>query len=635
MVFIFCKMANFSSVISYKQYGLTANGLNKEGIRTMKRLKNVKYVKVVLLILLGMGATLWAQQPKLMNSSEIKIALDKLQTLGSVLYIAAHPDDENTAALAYFSMGRKLRTGYLSVNRGAGGQNLIGTEKGPLLSVLRTQELLAARAIDETEQFFTRAIDFGYSKTAEETMTIWGKENILADMVYVIRKFKPDIILSRFPLDNRGGHGHHTASALLALEAFKAAGDATRFPEQLQYVSVWQAKRIFWNSWVPYWEKATPEQLAKLLSIDPGSYNGLLGQSYHEVAALSRSMHKTQGFGAVPRRGEQLDYYEQWAGEPAKTDLMEGIDTTWQRVPGSEKVRLLLEKTSATYNPENPSQSLPILLETLKEMRKLEDSEWKTQKLKELVNVIRSCAGLWVEAIAEKDEVSTGQEIKVTAAIINRCAFPFTLKKIIVPGENRYIDVQVALANNKIQAVPFTMKIVEEQVTHPFWLREKPGKGIYAVNDYRTKGLAVAPYPFEMQAVLLAGEQEIVFETPVVFRFRDPVEGEKIRFLAVTPPVTANFMEEVFYFSTAAPRQVEMILRSGPAPVTGTLSLKLPTGWKVTPAEIPFDIKEASTEQKISVTVTPPRESTEGLMTIALQVGDKTYPYSRLTHNIT
>ncbi len=601
----------------------------------MKWVKNVLYVMVFLFVcgVVFTPQAVLAQQPKIMNSGEIKIALDKLLTLGSVLYVAAHPDDENTAALAYFSMGRKMRTGYLSLNRGAGGQNLIGTEKGPLLSALRTQELLAARTIDQTEQFFTRAVDFGYSKTPEETLAIWGKDTILEDMVFVIRKFKPDIILSRFPTDSRGGHGHHTASAVLALEAFHAAGDASRFPDQLQYVSVWQAKRIFWNSWVPYWEKATPEQLAKLLNIDTGTFNHLLGQSYQEVAALSRSMHKTQGFGAVPRRGQQLDYYDLLAGEPAKTDLFEGIDASWNRVPGSEKVRTLLEKTTTTYNPNEPEKSLPLLLEALKEMRTLPESYWKTEKMAELIGVIRSCAGLWVEAIAENDEVTTGQEVKVTAAVINRSDFPFILKKLIVPGENRVIEVNTPLTDNKPQPQPFTMKIVEELVTHPFWLREKPEKGIYPAANHKFKGLAVAPYPFNLQAVLEAGGQEITFETPIVFRFRDPVEGEKIRYLAITPPVTANFMEEVFYFPTMAARPIEIILRSGPAAVAGTLKLNLPPSWKVEPGEIPFDIKEPTTEQKITVKVTPPRENADCYLTVDLKVGDKTYQFSRLTIN--
>jgi len=188
-------------------------------------------------------------QYKSYNSSEIQIALNKLKVLGSVLYIAAHPDDENTSLLAYLSKGKLYETAYLSLTRGDGGQNLMGSEKGDLLGVVRTQELLSARDIDGGKQFFSRAIDFGYSKTADETLNNWEREKILEDIVYVIRKFRPDVILTRFS-NTQGGHGHHLASAMLAEEAFYAAADAKQFSEQLKNLETWQTKRIYWNTWL-------------------------------------------------------------------------------------------------------------------------------------------------------------------------------------------------------------------------------------------------------------------------------------------------------------------------------------------------------------------------------------------------
>jgi LmbE family N-acetylglucosaminyl deacetylase len=576
---------------------------------------------------------LQAQQPVMMNGAELKIALKKLLSLGSVLYIAAHPDDENTAVLAYMSRERLMRTGYLSITRGGGGQNLIGSEKGPLMSVLRTHELLEARKIDGAEQFFTRAVDFGYSKTAEESINIWGKENILADVVFVIRKFKPDVLLTRFSTRIGGsGHGHHTASAILAVEAFHAAGNPTRFPEQLKYVSVWSPKRIFWNDWRPYWrpKDITPEEKERLSTVDVGTYNQLLGKSYSEIAASSRSMHKSQGFGAMPRRGRQLDYFNLLAGAPANKDPFEGIDTTWNRVPGSDKVRNLLEEADRSFRFQQPHKIIPILVEALTGLEGLPESYWTIQKAKELRAVIRSCAGLWIEAIAAAHTVTPGQELKVTAAVISRSGFPFTFKKLVIPDENRVVEVQQPLQENKSLNREFSMKITRNQYTQPFWLRQKPQKGIYPAANHQLKGLAVEPYPFNIKVVLGFNGQEVWFEVPVIYRWRDPVEGEMLRALTVSPPVTANFAEKVFYFPTKESQAIGMILRSGPAPVSGELKLNLPSSWQAQPASVSFDIKDLFTEKRVSFEITPPEKDTSCDVTVDLLVGGKPYRHSQL-----
>ena len=226
----------------------------------------------------------------------------KLDVLGSVLYVAAHPDDENTRLLAYLAQEKHYRTGYLSLTRGDGGQNLIGNEQGELLGLIRTQELLAARRVDGAEQFFTRANDFGFSKGPDETLRIWDREKVLSDVVWVIRKFRPDVIICRFPTTGEGGHGHHTASAILAQEAFTAAADPNRFPEQLKYVQVWQAKRLLWNTFsFGSVNTTSPDQF----KVDVGVYNPIIGKGYGEMAAESRSNHKNPGLwlGKNKRRG--------------------------------------------------------------------------------------------------------------------------------------------------------------------------------------------------------------------------------------------------------------------------------------------------------------------------------------------
>jgi len=313
---------------------------------------------------------IFSQPEESFNSSEIKIALMKLNTLGSVLYVAAHPDDENTAFLSYFNFAKHLRTGYFSFTRGDGGQNLIGEEQGDLLGVIRTQELLQARSIDGAEQFFARAVDFGYSKTPEETLGKWGKEEMLSDLVWVIRKFKPDVIVNRFPASGQGTHGHHTASAILSVEAFRLAGDPNAFPEQLKFVEPWQPKKIFWNAWTPALTSMgiNPDTLIK---INFGEYNNLLGRSYTEISAESRTMHKSQGFGASGRRENLYNYFFQLDGKTAKNDLFDGIDLSWHKIKESEEVSNLLSRAEQEFDFENPSKIVPLLVQAYAELQKL------------------------------------------------------------------------------------------------------------------------------------------------------------------------------------------------------------------------------------------------------------------------
>src|SRR5258706_15572620 len=296
----------------------------------------------------------FSQAPQSWTSAEMYQALRKLNVLGSVLYMAAHPDDENTRLIAWLSKDKLYRTGYLSLTRGDGGQNLIGDEQGIELGLIRTQELLAARRVDGGEQFFTRALDFGYSKSPEETFTKWDREKILSDAVWVIRNFQPDVIITRFPTTGEGGHGHHTASAILANEAFTAAADPNRFPEQLKYVQVWQAKRILWNT---FNFGGTNTQSNDQFHFDVGGYNPLLGKSYGEIAALSRSNHKSQGFGAAATRGESIEYFKNTGGSSPTNDLMDGIDLSWKRIAGGEAIEKMVDDLSASFDFLHPEKS--------------------------------------------------------------------------------------------------------------------------------------------------------------------------------------------------------------------------------------------------------------------------------------
>ena len=367
-----------------------------------------------------------AQQPNKPNSVEIYHQIEKLNFLGTVLYIAAHPDDENTRLISYLSNEKNARTGYLSLTRGDGGQNLIGPELRELLGVIRTQELIEARKIDGGEQFFTRANDFGFSKNPDETLQIWDKNQVLSDVIWVIRNFKPDVIINRFDHRSPGTtHGHHTSSAMLSVEAFDKVNDASIFPEQLKLTTAWQPKRLFFNtSWWFYGskEKFDAADKSNLSNLQIGVYYDQFGKSNQEIAALSRSRHQSQGFGSTGTRGEEVEYLEFLKGDALqdKTNIFEGIDTTWNRVKNGKEIGTILSNVQQNFDFKNPSASVPELLKAYVLIEKLEDEHWRTIKLEELKKIIAACTGLYLEAVADNQEVAAGNRIKVKSEVINR-----------------------------------------------------------------------------------------------------------------------------------------------------------------------------------------------------------------------
>ncbi|RMG73757.1 MAG: PIG-L family deacetylase, partial [Bacteroidetes bacterium] len=398
---------------------------------------------LLLLLALLPFFSLWAQQGYPPSIGEIRQGLEKLRVPASVLYIAAHPDDENTRFIAWAGNVRNVEAAYLSLTRGDGGQNLIGTEKGPLLGLLRTYELMAARSIDRGEQFFTRANDFGYSKSAEETLRIWDRDAVLEDMVWVIRKYRPDVIVTRFPPPKYGyrTHGHHQASAILAEEAFRLAADSTAYPWQLGETEPWQAKRLYWNTSTWFYsgsgEKFDPR--GKVM-IDVGAFNGNLGRSMGEVAGMSRSQHKSQGFGAAQTMGRIEEWFEYVAGdsivseEPEsegirKKDLFDGIITDWTRIKGGAELKQLLDKALIEFDPAAPEASLPVLLQALDWMNAHSENYWVARKRPELEKLILMTAGVDIEALAVKPATVPGEDLPVDFRVIVRRPVPLMLSE--------------------------------------------------------------------------------------------------------------------------------------------------------------------------------------------------------------
>ncbi|MBD2715581.1 PIG-L family deacetylase [Microvirga sp. STR05] len=565
--------------------------------------------------------TAQAQAPKTWSSSEILLGLKKLNVLGSALYVAAHPDDENTRLIAYLANGRLVETGYLSCTRGDGGQNLIGPELREGLGVIRTQELLAARRIDGGRQFFTRANDFGFSKTAEETFTIWDKEQVLSDMVWVIRQRRPDVMITRFPPDARAGHGHHTASAILAAEAFEAAGDPKRFPEQLQYVQVWQPKRLFWNTGSFFVKQG--ENMDGYLKVDAGQYNPLLGQSYGEIAARSRSQHKSQGFGSSAQRGEALEYLQQVKGDKVKSDPFEGIDMSWNRVPGGAAVGKLIDEVIRKYDAANPSASVAGLLKVRAALERLSPKSlsgeqfWMQQKIEQVNSLIRASLGLYIEATTATSAVVAGDKVPVTIEVTPR----FSVSKEIQPVEligaqyvGRDSATQIKLTNGRQVLLRKQIGLLASDAlaSQPYWLRAVGTTGMYKVDELLERGRPENDAATDVLLRFAIGGQIIDYTVPVQYKSTDPVEGEKYRPLTVVPPVAVNIGGHAYVFADNQPKTIPVTLRAGKAGVKGSVALTLPQGWKSEPASFTFDIAAKDAEQTVQFRVQPGAGAAEG-----------------------
>ncbi len=509
------------------------------------------------LLFLSFSKISFAQAPQSWTSSEMYLALRKLNVLGSVLYVAAHPDDENTRLITYFSKDKLYRTGYLSVTRGDGGQNLIGDEQGVELGLIRTQELLAARRIDGGEQFFTRAFDFGYSKNPEETFTKWNKEKILSDVVWVIRKFQPDVIITRFPTTGEGGHGHHTGSAILANEAFTAAADPKRFPEQLQYVKPWQPKRILWNTFnFGTVNTITPDQF----KVDVGGYNPLLGKSYGEIAAESRSQHKSQGFGVPASRGESFESFKTTGGTAPVNDLMDDVNLSWKRVAGGEKIEEMVNELITSFDLLHPEKSVVGLVKLYKAIGELPDGYWKMQKQKEVRDLIEQCSGLFIEATAGEQFAVQNDSIKVNITVNNRLGVNAVVQGIEVDGFDSSFSNM--LEKNKNFIFPKTLSVSSSRpITQPYWLTDKMEEGYFHVTDAKKIGQPDVDAAYIANISLNIGGQNFSFTRALKYKFTDPVKGEVYQPVFVIPGATIMSSPNFVLFKNNEPQEKEVMLQ--------------------------------------------------------------------------
>lgn len=560
-------------------------------------------MKYLLFALLFFFLALKGQTQYQPNAAEIRHQLEKLNVVGSVLYIAAHPDDENTRLIAYLTNEKKYRTGYLSLTRGDGGQNLIGNEQAEQLGVIRTQELLAARKIDGGEQYFTRAYDFGYSKTPEETFKIWNRDSLLADVVWVIRNFKPDVIICRFPTTGEGGHGHHTASAMLAEEAFDASADSKRFTEQLKHVEPWQAKRLLWNTF-KFGERNTTSE--DQLKIDVGGYNILLGKSYGEIAAHSRTQHSSQAFGTAMNRSSQLEYFKTIKGEVPKKDLLDGLDNTWLRFRNGHYYKNAIEQIITNYNFENPSSSLNALTNfffLLKEAETIEE-KWKQVKLKEVEQLILACSGIWLESISKNAFAAIGDSVDISILAINRSNENVELKKVKVDNFIFLLDTLL----NKTILFSLNKKIVfaNKEISQPYWLKKNHNKGLFNIESQKLIGKAENDTAVTLYYTLSFNGKEIDFPVKLQTKIVDPAKGEIYQPFIFSPVATATFENEVYVFNNQTSKNISVKIKAFKSNISGVLKLQLPDGFKSIPEIADFSFKEAGNEQAIIFNIVMP-----------------------------
>lgn len=560
------------------------------------------------------------------NAAQIQLKLKKLNFLGSVLYMAAHPDDENTNIIAYLSNDRLATTAYLSLTRGDGGQNLIGPEIRELLGLIRTQELLAARRIDGGEQFFSRAIDFGYSKSADEAFSVWGKEAVLSDAIKVIRQFQPDIIITRFPPDERAGHGHHTASAVVAGEAFDLAARRDIFPEQVAVFGTWQVKRLYTNTG-RWWNRTINENTPGVITMDVGGYNPLLGKSYSEISALSSSQHKSQGWGRRGERGYKPEFLEPMKGAKATNNIFEGIDTTWSRVKGGDKVAALVTQAIAKFDAQDPAATVPVLFRIRSEIKKLGDSVWKDRKLRETEQLIADCLGVFVEVTAHHYQCAPGETVTASAEVVNRSSAALGLRGMRAKALAWDSTFTYPLDRNKPAVMNVSRSLPDDaSFSGPYWLKLPHEEGLYTVDDQAMIGRPESPPAILFSFELNVNGETLILERPLIYKWVDPVKGELWRPFEIVPPVTVNLSEDVMVFGTQAPKTLTLLVKSSSDErQRGTINLNLPSGWRADPATFSFELDVRGEEVASAMTVYPSSGEYTGTIGATAVVNGKEY----------
>ena len=566
-------------------------------------------------------------------STEILQQLHGFREMGSVLYIAAHPDDENTELIAYFARGRNYRTAYLSLTRGDGGQNVLGPEFGSEIGVIRTQELLAARRIDGGRQYFSRAVDFGFSKDYRETLRIWDRQEVLSDIVRVIREFRPDVLITRFsPIPGRT-HGHHTASTVLALEAFKLAGDPKAFPEQ--QLKPWQPVRIVWNESL-YQKEDIGE--AQQVRVAVGGNDPVTGELFTDIAVSSRSMHKTQGFGnfTIPgRRGPRFEAFQLLDGTPMTNDVLDGVDTTWSRVSGGAKIGELADEIIAQFDSQNPAASVLKLLKLREELSALPaDDSIIVEKRAQLDRILQECLGLEVQSTIPSAEVVPGEKINFHHSAVIHSSIPVRWVAVRYPEIRQKIDQEIDLLPNQSRSSDSTQTLpVDTPLSQPYWLREEGTAGMFRVDDPSLIGRPENRPAFPIEQVFEINGQTLIVPDEPVQVTTNPVDSEIRRRMEVIPPVSLDFASDIALLAPGTSHPVEVGMVASRADSIGILRLEAPDGWVVSPDQRPFHLATVGERAQFEFTITAPPHLGTGTMIAEAEIGGVRYRNRRVEIN--
>ncbi len=571
--------------------------------------------------------------PDLMAPATILQELREFSETGSILYVAAHPDDENSRLIAYLARGLAIRTAYLSLTRGDGGQNLIGPELGDELGVIRTQELLGARGIDGARQYFSRAKDFGFSKDFKQALSVWDHQAVLADVVRTIRTFRPDVMITRFPPWPSGTHGQHTASAVLALEAFKLAGDPKAFPEQLGEgkLAPWQPKRIFWNNTPRGGDGATP---AGSLRLAVDGFDPLTGEWFGVFGARSRSMQRTQGMGSVGTRGDWSESFRLLAGEPAAREIWDGIDRTWSRFAGGAELGRQAAEITAHFDPQHPAASVPALLELRRQLvekliRPLPTSDPVLYDKQQLLDrILQGCLGLHLESVVADGELVPGETLRLHRRVVLNADIPVRWWLWAPPVSARRED-PVSLRPHQEVTRDWVQRLpADEPVSVPFWLQEEGTKAMFHLSDSPLAIHAAALPAFATDETFEVGGQELTFRDEAVQVIGDPARGELRRPLAIIPPAWVSFAQEVALFAPGGTRTVAVEVTAARKGTAGVLRIEAPEGWQVAPAERAFRLELAGQKQSFAFTVSAPARAATAQLGVSVEVGGRRY-YNR------
>ena len=542
-----------------------------------------------------------SQSNNFYSASNISSMLEKLDVFGKVLYIAAHPDDENTRLIAYLANEKKYETAYLSATLGVGGQNFLGTHLKDNLGLIRTQELLEARKIDGGQQFFTSAIDFGYSKEPIETLNFWNEEKILSDFVWIIRKFRPDIIITRFNQTPYITHGHHTASTMLADKAFNLAGDPSAFPEQLKHVKIWKPKRLMWNTSRRFFN-LDDYDIDKMIKIDVGVYNNKIGKSYNEIASESRSMHKSQAFGSLRRRGSEVELIVHTQGVKAENDIMDGVDTSWDRIKPNDALKSYLRQAKDSFNIDKPYQIIDYLSLAYRELNRVFDRDWRSIKKNEIKNLIKASSGLFFEALSNVELASYGEEVKIKFDVINRSPYPIKLDKIQLNEKEFIIDD--SLKNNKLFSVEKSFQLpLEYEVSEKYWLKNPSEFGSYNIDDQKLITEPDNKPVLEAKFIFKVNGQQISYISPVTYKLNSPINGDEYRPFNIGNPIYLNPKNDLEYLVNTNKKNLEVEVISGANNISARIYLDAPEGTKVDPEFYDINFKNNNEKKLLNFNV--------------------------------